>query len=92
MQQLHLPAQVPMTLVPTVGASGPEDGPLLLDIHLPDRDIRLHFGNSDVVAAFRRALHAMLADARYLTAGEGVRSRVVSPRDSRPVARQLALF
>lgn len=92
MKHLHLPSREPMTLVTTVSATWPHDERLLLDVHLPDRDIRLCFGDADVAAAFRRAPHSLITDAGRLTGGDGVRSRVVTLRDSRRTATQLSLF
>ncbi len=92
MRQIRLPAGEPMTLVTTVRTTWPADESLLLDIHLPDRDIRLCFGDTAVAAAFRRALHSLLTDAGRLTDEDGILSRVVTPRDPRRTPTQLALF
>ena len=92
MQHLYLPALKPMTLVTTASATWPGDVRLSLDVHLPDRDIRLCFGDADVAATFRRAVHSLLTDAGRLDGHEGVLSRIVTMPCARPVPGQLALF
>lgn len=73
MREIGFSSDTPLTLVTTVARGDPwHCDRFLLDVHSPTHDIRLHFTDPFVVAAFRRACTAMLRDARRLRPGEGV--------------------
>lgn len=67
MKEIVLPSDPPMTLVTTtVRADLPYSDRFLLDLHSPSHDVRLHFADEFILLACRRALTAMLNDARRL--------------------------
>ncbi len=92
MKHLFLPAFKPMSFVTTATATWPGGDRLLLDIYLPDREVRLCFGDTAVIAAPQRALRSLLADARRL-GDEGVLSHLVAHNQDRAtLPRALNMF